>query len=361
MSIVSSFNLFIDTDRGESTGTSEGDDFNIHLNSVGVQADKGQFLRLTLNSFSMYKNFPNVNVNNSHIRINTFNTGTALSHHSGAVNLTHQNYASTADIASEFASKVAGELQAAVIAHTGVATITANVKLNTTVPAAGTPIAGTTSDIISFTVEFSAAHQFTGANLQFLEEESDSYALLGGDRIKDRTDNQTSSVFVDILTANEVVVTCKYPAQRHTSQFVYLRTDLVSKALETSSLAHTSITGNNVSDVHHSNILGRVLIDTEFVQYDAQTGREYFIDVTQKHLQNVRIYLTDEHNRRLPKWVTPSLTGAVTTSDQAKTGNMSFTAVLRVDTIQQSQPNERFTPDTVRTVPARLSAPMDHF
>ena len=350
--IVSSFNLFVDTDRGEASGASAGDNFNLHLNTVGVQADKGQQLRLTLNNFNMYKTFPNVNANNSKVRVITyppslFAPGAALPPSIDNIDLTHQNYGTVADIAADFAEKLRGVIESQIRVKTVQPNL--NVTLITVGPTAGA-VAATTNNIISMTFTTSISHTLTAGHLviQCQESDGDSYALLGGDRITYPTDETTSSFDVTFPTATTIQVNCRYPALRSTSQYVYLRTDLISNTLETSSLTAATLAGNHISDVHHSNILARVPIDTEFIHFDAKTGREYFLDVKQKHLQTVRFYLTDEHNRPLPK----------ISAAHSVSGNFSFSMVVRVDVIQTRAPNERFTPDPVRTVPARFSAPM---
>ncbi len=343
--IVSSFNLFVDTDRGEASGASAGDNFNLHLNTVGVQADKGQQLRLTLNNFNMYKTFPNVNANNSKVRVIMDAGAVALS--TDNIDLTHQNYGTVANIATDFAEKLRGVFESQLRVQLTSSTLT--VTSTTVGPTAGA-VAATTNNIISMTFTTSISHTLTAGDLviQCLESDGDSYALLGGDRITDPTDTTTSSFNVTFPTAATIQVNCRYPAQRSTSQYVYLRTDLISNTLETSSLTAATLAGNHISDVHHSNILARVPIDTEFIHFDANTGREYFLDVKQKHLQTVRFYLTDEHNRPLPK----------ISAAHSVSGNFSFSMVVRVDVIQTRAPNERFTPDPVRNVPARFSAPM---
>ena len=100
--------------------------------------------------------------------------------------------------------------------------------------------------------------------------------------------------------------------------------------------------------MHHTNILGRFVIDTEVVQYFAGTGREYFIDLpTQRHLNNIRLYLTDHHGRLLSTFA----------PEQNTLGNLSFNLVLRCDIIQKRAPNENFTPPVQRTTPARFANP----
>ena len=347
MSVVKSFNIYIDTDRG-SLG-SKGDDYQLHLNSVGLQADKGQFLRFTLNNFSMYRNFTSVNANNSRFVLRTSGGASSL-------DLDHRNYASVRDIAINFADKVGTQLLA------DSASAAVGYKISNLTPGTNNSPVGTTNNVVSFRIELSDQANAAGASgtantgtvvphglgsclVQFFEASGDSYALLGGNRIEDLSDTTTGSITTAVATGH-VDFTCHYPAQRSTSQFVYVRSSLTSNTIETSSFSAATVSGRSMSDCHHSNILARVPIDTEFVQYDAKTGREFFMDLMhQKHIQNIRFYLTDEHGQPLPTFG----------PDQSTKGNLSFSMVLRVDVIQQAAPNERFTPDPLRSVPVRMS------
>ena len=93
--IVSSFNIFLDSDRGSPNSSSKGDDFELNLTGINIDCEKGQLIRLTVNNFSMYKSFPNVNQNNSKFKLKT-NKGDTI------IDLEHQNYKSIYDIATNF-------------------------------------------------------------------------------------------------------------------------------------------------------------------------------------------------------------------------------------------------------------------
>ena len=122
------------------------------------------------------------------------------------------------DLAVEFADKI----RAKVILHTG-----GDVLPHTNV----LPDANVNSNtgVISFTINTSVDHGLTSAFIQFNSAISKSYALLGGDRIENGTaadlypDSSTQSVDRDFSRARTIKVTCKYPAQRSTMPYVYLR------------------------------------------------------------------------------------------------------------------------------------------
>ena len=347
--VVSSFNLFIDTDRGSPGSNSTGDDYQLNLNSVNLDADKGQIIRMTVNNFSMYKCFTNVNAHNSRFTLRT-NQGTT------SLNLPHKNHDTIHKLAGDFGDTLKAQLLVDAQAVTG--SSATQVVMSIISPLLGVGVAGTSNNVISVKVEFldtggnPVAHNLNSALVQFYERDpkyntdSDIYSLLGGNRIRDKNDTTTNSITTTIET-NSITFTGLYPAQRHTEQYVYLRTSLNGNTLATTSLegAHSS---ESVSNVHHSNILGRFVIDTEMVQYAAGTGREYFIDLpTQRHVQNIRFWLTDHHGRKLSQFA----------PKQNTLGNMNFSLVLRVDIIQKRAPNERFTEEVQRPIPARFSNP----
>lgn len=344
--IVKSFNIFLDSDMHHDLTSSKGDAYEVHLNSVNVDAAKGQNIRLTLTNFSMFKNFTNVNQHNNKFILRI-----------GSVyieqELTMKNYDSIIDIATEFANKVK-----AGFVETGVPSVTtSNI----------TPVAGSSDNIISFQLNFANPHNYTSHNvdddvkIQFYEQlqndvTSDIFALLGGDRIKKEYTHQTagdtseSSINVHVVDTTKLKFTCKYPAQKYTEQFVYLRHNLPNNNLESTSLDNSRRTGSQdkVCDVHHSNILARFPIHEEFIHWDTQSEKEYYIDLptNQNHLNFLKLNLTNKRGRNI---------GFAT--GQNTLGNLSFTVVLKCDIIQKFNPNERFTKEPVRTVPPRFSNP----
>ena len=349
--IVSSFNIFVDSDRGSPNSVSTGDDYQLNLTGVNLDADKGQIIRLTVNNFSMYKTFTNVNAHNSYFTLRSSQATTPLV-------LPHKNHDTIRAIALDFADTLKAQL---LIDAGNAASSATKVVVQDVTPVASAGVAGTSNNVISFKLEFQDAndagvpHNLTSALVHFYEKvptssgtkDSDVFSLLGGNRIHDNTDTTTNSITTTINT-NDIVFTCLYPAQRHTEQFVYLRTNLTSNSLATSSL-EAGNHSHDVTNVHHTNILGRFVIDSEVVQYAAGTGREYFIDLpTQRHLNNIRLYLTDHHGRPL------STFGEA----QNTLGNINFNLVLRCDIIQRRAPNEHFTPPVQRTAPARFSNPL---
>ena len=101
--VVNSYNLFIDSAKDVGGGAGKGDSFSLQLGADSIQAQDGQFLRLTLQEFSMYTNFYMVNINNCRFRLTDDTAATELL-------LTRQNYKNVADVAANFAAALAAQL-----------------------------------------------------------------------------------------------------------------------------------------------------------------------------------------------------------------------------------------------------------
>ena len=339
-SVVKSFNIFVDTDRGTHTGTCTADDFELNLNRVSIDADKGQFLRLSVQNFSMSKNWTNVNKYNNKFRIIGLDAN-GTKHIDRQVALDEKDYLSRNELATEVANKVQDAIEA--------------FYQNQNIPVSEVkPDANVASDKkLSFKLTFPSLLLPNGSDtlteLYVLFPTtyadgsiSDAYQLLGGKKaIGDETSNDYTNRVEGTFDNNDVVFDFPYPCQLQTEQFVYLRTNLMSDTLETSSLGKIA---QNIGDTHHSDILGRFTIASdEYVQFDSFGGTEYFVDLRQRHIQNLKLRLTNSHNALLP--IEP---------DQNTLGNISFTCVIRCDIIQKTHPHERFTKDHTRTVPPRF-------
>ena len=352
--ILETHNIFIDTSAANKESNSRGDDFQLHLNTQAVDADRGQFIRLTVNEFNMYKTFTDVNDNNRTFIIANDNTTAAK------VALTKQNYETLSDLAQNFADVVAARLLTDAQGNGSTAT---TATISDLTPASTTSINGTTDNIISFKITFDAAHTLTTVLIQFLEEEGEAYALLGGDRIYGSTPSIENSVVTSFPSGTEISVQCLYPGQRHTSPHIYLRTSLTTGASETASLTRETNV-DLASEVSYSNVLAKIPVNTEFCNFTANTGREYFIDLRQKHLNNIRLYLTDNKNRRIGR--RPANTQGKTASgydnvnaiEQSTLGNLSFSCVLRVEVVQGGPVNEVQFGKQPEILPARMTGPL---
>ena len=153
---------------------------------------------MTLNNFSMAKNFHDVNDTNNLFRLKVVSSVANKSFDNVTAFLTPKNYASVHDLATEFADKIRASLVTrlggTILPHTNLLP-EANVNSNT--------------GIISFTMNTSIDHNITSAIIQFNSDISESYALLGGDRVEngtsangaDQQDTSTSSVIIIVSGA----------------------------------------------------------------------------------------------------------------------------------------------------------------
>ena len=337
--ITSSYNLFIDSSMGHNT-QSKGDDYMVNLQDSGVHAGEGEHIRMSLSNFSMAKNFTDINENNNEFRFKTVNS-TSADNFDVNLKLDNRNYLTVLELATNFADKIRAQLSTSITAATVAGAHTFDDSINN-------------AKIISFTVDTTGNHGLSSALIQFNSEISDSYMLLGGDRVK-TDDDTTPSVSVTIPNLTTIKVTCLYPAQKSTTPFIYLRAPgVLNTNIETRGLRHPADTHN--SDTAHSDILGRAVVESnDWVQFTAQSERDFFIDIHQKQLNVLRLRLTDSKNRLIGRRNTGSHTASGTGTNQSTLGNLSFSAVLRFDIIKTKHVSHLDSKHHEPNIPARFS------
>ena len=279
----------------------------------------------------MHKTFTDINDTNDRftVRVNS-NAGSANS------KLTKRNNTTLNALAEDFATQMGAALKSAAGLASGVTVTASNVT-----PDSPTSLGGDTDYVISFLLTFSTAHTITDAICQFFLESGDSYEILGGDRIEDINDITTSSINITVPSATTIQVTGNYPAQRQTIEHVYVRClGIPNTSIQTLGLADP--TESHKSDTTDSDILARVPVATEYCTYEAQSGKEFFMNIRQKVVPNLHFRLTDRHNRPLGRATTnySSKTASGSGSNQSTLGNLSFSAVIRFDIIQQRHIHE---------------------
>jgi len=385
--VVNSYNIYVDSERNISQ-TSTGQDIMLALSQTPITCADNQFIRLTLQSFSMYKSFTNVNINNNLFRINgAFGAGAAPAPTASdfAVYLDDKNWLEPNLLGSEFATQLSGALAYL----SGVPLTATPITLPEAITTAGNnpSNSGNNDNIISFVINFTAPHQITNLAVQFKISDGDIFELLGGDRIYPTDPATTSSIFLDLapdfgagLQLDKILVRCKYNCQLSTQQNVYLRTDINNTNIQTESF-NAGNTDNRLStNLSSSRILAKLVIDNEFINYTTGTQMEYFINLTTKQITFLRLYLTDSHGRSIPENVRrqyPARTGATayqpivdagapnpTPVNQNTLGNRSFECVVKVDILQYmgGQNNILKAPPPPKTVPARFGTePLNKF
>ena len=349
--VVNTYNLYLDTSRGHSAD-SQGDNFNLNLGHAGIVCDAGQYIRMTLNNFSMHKNFTDINETNNKftVRVNN-NAGSANG------TLTKRNNTTLNALADDFATAMFTALKAA-SGFGGTLTSTTSVT-----PVSTTSVGGDSDHVISFLLTFSGVHGINGAQsnvCQLYLDQGDSYEILGGDRVEELTDTTTTSIDITVPSTTTIQVTCRYPAQRQTIDYVYLRCiGIPNTSIE--SLGLMNPTETHKTDTTDSDILAKIPVSIEYCSYDAQSGREFFINIRQKMVSNMRLRLTDRHNRPLGRsFGNPAYTASGVGTNQSTLGNLSFSSVIRVDVIQQRHIKELESEPVPQTTASRFDNVLTH-
>ena len=351
-SIVNTFNLFLDSENSSAIGHghSKGDDVHVHLEGNSVEAMDGEIIRLSLTNFTMFNNLYHIDNTNNRIRLRTSGSGS----HSNdqIIRLTRKNYKTYNDIVDDFAA-VLGTALVAEAVSSGATTVTQFAASG--VKPTGSAVNVTGDRIMEFVLTAknsggtSVNHNLTqagndGCIIQCERSAGESYQILGGKRL-DETSTSFQSFDVTVA-AQTITVKGFFPMQRMSDPYVYVRCENVSNGLEMGVL--DSAKGIPNSDVINSNILGKVFRDVEFISYHSQTGDEYFINLQQRRLSHLHLFLTDSKGRRLGRLTGDTSNtaagregtdpGSFASDDQAKTGNLYFTAVVKVDVIRVRTP-----------------------
>jgi hypothetical protein len=364
--IVNTFNLFVDSEQSSvyGHGHSTGDDVHIHMEGNSVEAQDGEIIRLTLTNFTMFNNLYHIDNTNRRIRLRTNGAGS----HSNdqIIRLTRQNHKDFNSIATDFAT-ILGTALVAEAVSSGASTVTQFTSSG--LKPTATAINANDPRLMEFTLTAKNSggtavnHNLNtggdGVILQCEGSGGESYQVLGGIRL-DETSTSAQS-FIVTVTAQTVVVKGHFPMQRMSDPYIYMRCENVSNGLEMSVL--DSAIGATGPDVINSNILAKVFRDVEFISYHTQTGDDYFMNLQQRRLSHLHLFLTDSKGRRLGR-LPGSTSGTAAgredtapdsfTSDVQNTdGNLYFTAVLKVEVIRVRNPTHLDTVPPAFPQPAR--------
>lgn len=341
MSIVNSYNLIVDTERNLSED-SRGDNVYLPLGQSPISCGSNEFIRLTLQEFSMYRSWNNVNPNNSKFIVaDTLSVQTA--------NVIEGNYEEPRKMLNKgFLPSLKTALETLVGGG-----LTATLTLN--VPALSGDTAMSSTNVASITAVYSAPHGYSGGNLPSLRcyvADGKAYQLLGGKRIVDPADTTSSSWiatlggFTGANTTTEITFTMFYPAQIATETHVFLRVNEQNTNIATSSLS-TYKEDTRKTEMTSTKILATVPIDTEYCRYVAGTEMVYFTNILAKQVAQLQIQITDSNGEQFP----------MTDPDQNKLGNRWFRAIIRVDIVSLgSNPQHSINnPNTQETTAPRFS------
>lgn len=413
--IVNSFNLFVDTERTNICGdrSSSGDDTTIHFEGSSIVANDGELIKLTLTNFEMYNNLYSVDINNDRFTMTYSNNSLAivppatqapaLIFTSVDDRITDKNYATLGEMAIEFAKTIAKRITLIKPTIVRFKITIKNLFKNTaatnendmnthsfvsvadntfpnTSGAVFLSMSETSNRLLDVEIECrdsadgSLAHGFNALAIQSYASKGDFANLFGGLRQDDEASTSFQSFKTELYnvsgTASGIRIKGFFPMQRTTDPYVYLRCNLSqSGGLESATLASDTITSSSTnSDLTASNILAKLKRDVEFISYDNSFGNEYFINLQQRKLSTIKLYLADSKNRPLGRrsdadtgnkgtaaGLQKIVNGARVFDNQTQStvGNLFFTAVLRVDIVKMSDVKKLETSPLPLPLPAR--------
>ena len=300
----------------------------------------------------MYNNTYTVNrTNNSFRVVSRYGANGTLTQQNGISTLKsipRGNYRTCGDIAQAFAEVVRATVEADARTATGDNTLTAVVT-----GVSGPNVEPSPNDgfsigdrLLKFKITTSVPHTLTSIKIECLERLGESFALLGGNRLRDEFvagtlvpsvlgENSLSSTTNGAQGGSDIIIMGLYPMQRSTEPQIYLRCDLPNDNIETASLNKIvrSGAGFDGDSSLSSNILGVFQKEFEFIHYDVKND-EFILNLRSRSLSHIRLYLTDSKNRRV------ETVGFGDGTQQAKFGNLSFSCILRIDTIQANIPRQ---------------------
>ena len=335
MSVVNSYNIFVDTERNLSQD-STGDNIHLPLGQSPITCGSNEYIRLTLQEFSMYKSWNNVNPNN-----NKFRVADSVKVETGRV--IEGNYKSARKMLN------LGFLPSLTTALNDLIGGGKTVTLTLNNPQSQSSIEDSTN-IGSITAVYSAAHGYTNSNLPQLRcyvADGKSYQLLGGKRIIDTADTTSKSWKASLVDATTVKFEFYYPAQHATETHVYLRIGEQNTNLATSSLS-TVDEDTKRTEMSSTKILGIIPIDTQYARFVASNDMVFFTHILSKQISHLQIQITDSNGNQFP----------LTNPGQDVLGNRWFNCVLKVDIVSLgANPQHSINnPNTQETTAPRFSS-----
>ena len=319
--VVKSRLVFLDSDSVVTDGV--GTDFRVAFPSGQISAGDGQFLRMSLQNFSMLKNFYNINKNNNGVAVRTQSTPAFA-----LVQIPSKDYATYYEIVEELGKALVTYFttnQTAGGTYTlDTATIRPETNLNST---------STTDRKLYLRITSSAPHGMSSADSTIQcrdidlppgdpnqqRDFSDSYEIFGAQRITDIL--STDQSFNITFNASEIIIEGHYPMQRFTQEHLYLHCDLA--ATNYASHHFNKVSSANTLRLGSSTLFGKMPIYNETVTYDSSSQQDYFFDWYGDNLTDMRLFIRDCNGRPIPD----------AAETQSTVGNLNFTLVLRIDTV----------------------------
>ena len=251
--LVSSFNMFVDSDRFISSD-SQTDNIIIPLQNTPITCGSDQSIRISLQQFDCYKNWTYVNAYNNVIRLTQMDAiaGGTAAIQGQALTIPPLNYTNLNDLATAVATQIANALSThlnVALAGTPFTSLVqkSGATQNTVNPDGTSTLAGTNDNIINFNINFvSALPTLTyPILLQSYIADGDAYQLLGMDRNRSAvgTDLSNSGIIIKYKYSSVTGTTSNTsiffqflnPAQLSTDSHIYLHRDLGNQNRQTQS------------------------------------------------------------------------------------------------------------------------------
>jgi len=311
--LVSSKNIFLTTSPagGLDSGVDDGiNTFRATMNSVPLQTQNGEYGKISLVDFTMYRNFFYVNAKNNHVFYRlTEVDGTVTD---GDFILEKGDFI-LPDVQSNFSKKLAQALNA----ETGISGVTVtnvvtklpaypnetgNRKMNVKLTFANNTVA---SLILQCRNYNNNGVDNDGTNTS--DFFNDSYALLGARKTDFNDVDFTSGSGFNVTISGdgkEVTIKSTYVMQTGTVPDIYLRCQEVVDNLESETFK-LSGNGGSSANIVSSTILGVIPvkqmsdITNDIVRYRGDTSSPYFIFSDNRNISELFFRITDSHGRSI--------------------------------------------------------------
>ena len=291
--------IFTSTQQSGSVGSSLStfSRFKICFTSTPLTCKNGQVNKISLIQFNAHRNWYTVNANNSKFYIRYVQGG--VDRRTPEINLTHKDYGSIGDVATEFATKIKETLDP--IQGTG------GFEAITSQTPADRQSTGQTGKR-SFSMSITSAAEFltiSNIRIQFPQyrntnnptDFNDSYVLLGGKRVTNANDTNTASIKATV-DGNTLSFQGAFPMVLQTQPYMYLSLNVANDNLQTANLGNI----NAAIDEHvtSSCFLAKVPVQNEYCAIQLDESTPYFMTTSQRTVTELLFQCLDGHGREFP-------------------------------------------------------------
>ncbi len=318
--LVSSKNIFLTTtpSGGLDAGVDDGiNTFRATMNSVPLQTQNGEYGKISLVDFTMYRNFYYVNGKNNHVFFRM--TEADNTENDGSFTLNSGDYTFT-DLQEAFANK----LKKALNAIDGISGVdftldtddlaaypnaTGNRRLNINLTFPNNTVASMNIQCRNYNNDGVEADP--NVTTDFF---NDSYALLGAKKTNfNDVDFTSTSGFNVTVDGADVTIKGFYPMQTGTMPDIYLRCQEVVDNLESETFK-LSGNGGSSSNIVSSTILGVIPvppmgdITNDMIRYRGDSSSPYYIFSDNRNISELFFRITDAHGRSIVPIKSPEST-----------------------------------------------------